>query len=678
MVKRGQAAAFIIIGLIILVVVIGFIAIKKGILQDLFEKIATERRTVPEQVKPLQDFLDSCVTKITKEGINTVALQGGYLNLAEDPIPTTPFTPLGTSLEIIPDSDLKTSVWFRERGNGIQELNIPKKQDVEKSIGDYIVNNFASCVSNLTQFEQQGFVATASAIPKAEVNLNDKKVSAIVTYPINVKILDTNFTLSQHVANIDSNLGILYNMAKEILEAENKDYFLENKTIDMLVAYDPEVPFSGTDFSCTEKIWLKDDVERRLKNIIFENVAAMRIKGTDYALQNDKFKYLEFDALKSKDKDVNINLMYIPNWPTTIEITPSEGNVLRSDQIVKKAGGPVGAIASTFFCLNQHRFVYDIKYPVLITLRDPSGLTFQYATEVIIDNNEPRQNRLETFDLPDTTSPICQYPQKEVSIFTGTLDPSGDLVPLSNVSLSFKCFPATCPLGISSLNENGEPVLTTKVPLCFNGIIEGYKPGYKQVQKTIYSSNNEEAPPTALVELEQIYTKPVNLFVIDKDTGAVRDPYETEQINFEFTSTETNYQTNYIYPNENNTVDLLPGNYTINSYLLRNSSTYKITIPKQTIETCIDTRDFSLLGFFKTKQVCNSTETEKMEFDTILTGGATNVEHKFTSIDLASDAPLNLYVLSSPIPGSLEELQKIQLQIDTNKDHPLFREPTIG
>ncbi len=674
--KRGQAAAFIIIGLIVLIVIIGFIAVKKGILKDLFEKLTTERKTVPQQIRPLQDFLDSCVTQTTKEGIQLLSQQGGYITLPKDIIPTTPFTPLSSSLEIFPNSDFKTSVWFRERGNGIQESNIPTKKQIEDQLSSYITINFPKCLNNMTEFSDQYEINFEDEI-KAETTISNSKVSARVKFPINVNILDTEFTLSEHGQDIESNLGKLYTMAKEIAEKENKDLFLEQKTIDMLVAYNDEVPFAGTDFSCTEKVWFKNQIEMKLKNIIFENVGVMHIKGTNYELNNEKLEYLEFNALETKDKDITINLMYIPDWPTLIDIQPSEGNILRSDSISKKTGSSAATVISSFLCLNTYRFVYDVKYPVLITLTDREGLMFQFATEVIIDNNQPRENKLETLSLPDTASPICQYPQREVTIYTAAIDENEELKPLNDVSLSFKCFPASCPLGNSELNPDGEPVLTTFVPLCFNGVVEGAKEGFKQVQKTFFSSNDENIPPEVVVMLEPLYKKEVNVFVIDKETGEVREPYSTEQINFQFINIQTNHQPAFIYPSEENTIELVPGDYIVNSYLLRNSSTYKITLPKEKIENCIDSRDLGLLGFFKTNRVCQTIETEPMEFETVLTGGAANVESTFTRQELASDLPLNLYVLSSPIPGNQEDLQRIQIEVETNKDHPLFRYPEI-
>ncbi len=677
MVKRGQAAAFIIIGLIILITVAGIIAVKKGILSDLFKKIAGERRLVPQQIKPVQSYLDSCVTRLTEEGSSIMAFQGGYINPPKEAIPTTPFTPLESSLEIIPNSGFRTAVWFREKGNAVQETKVPTITDMEEDLGNYVEANFPACINNLTAFSNEGYNFYADGIPKADVQISKSKISTKLEFPVNVKILDTNFTLKDHIGEVDSNLGKLYTMATEILSKENEHYFLEQKTIDMLVAYNDEVPFAGTDFSCTEKVWLKTNVEHSLKNILFENMAVMHVKDTNYELNNEQFKYLEFEALDTEDDEVTANFMYIPDWPTVIEINPSEGNVLRSDQISKKTGGQAAAIISSFLCLNTYRFVYDIKYPVLIALTDENGLTFQFATQVIIDNNQPRENRLTTLDLSDSTSQICQYPQRQVKIYTTAVDKNEDLVPLKDVSLSFKCFPASCPLGTSKLDSDGEPVFDAVVPLCLNGVIEGTKEGYKQVFKTFFSSNDPNAEPVAVVALEPLYKKKIKILIIDKETGVAREPYSTEQVHFNFIHKQATYQTTYAYPGEEDTIELLPGEYTIDSYLLRNSSTYKITLPKEVIESCVDTRDFGLFGFFKTKQVCQSTETEPIEFDTVLTGGAANVEHEFSREGLAGEGILTLYVLSSPIPGKLEDLQRTQIEIETNKDDPLFRAPEL-
>ena len=124
--KKGQVTAFILIGLFILLVVFGVIAVKQGYLDKALQKLGLVR-VVPTQIEPVQSFLESCVKQVALEGIDRIGLQGGYINLPQDPIPNSQFTPVPEVLEIIPGSELKTALWFRERGNGIQTLKIPSK-----------------------------------------------------------------------------------------------------------------------------------------------------------------------------------------------------------------------------------------------------------------------------------------------------------------------------------------------------------------------------------------------------------------------------------------------------------------------------------------------------------------------------------------------------------------------
>ena len=667
--KKGQVTAFIIIGLVLLILIGSIVAIKQGYLDATLEKLGFVK-TAPIQIESIQNFMSSCVSEIGKDGIENIALHGGYNRLETDGIPTTPFTPLQSNLEIIPGSDLKTAVWFRESGNGIQEFNIPSKQNIENELNFYVNERFIFCLQNLTSFSEQGFIMEASGTPETETTISNNRVNVDISYPIKITKDNTEFNLEKHSASIDSNLEELYETAIELINKENTDTFLENKTLAALIAYDPEVPFSGMDTSCTEKTWYKPIVVEKLKNIIFENTAAIRVKGTNAKTKKD-LEYLQFDALKD-NKNLDISFMYIPNWPTVIEITPSEGNILRSNSIGKRTGSGAQALVSSFICLSDNRFVYDIKYPVLVTIRDNSGLIFQFATEVIIDNNAPRINRQTILDIPEVNEEICKYPRKNAEITTSTVDEHGDLMPLDNVALSFKCLPANCDLGSSKL-EGREPILKTMVPLCFNGIIEGRKEGYLS-GKTIFSSNDADEEKI-LVTLEPKYKKKVNIFVIDKESGEMRKPYDTEQISFQFGSKEQNFIANYNYPGEDE-IELAAGDYNVNSYLIRNS-TWGITTKKETIETCIDTKSAGLLAFFKNERHCEKTEIESMELEYALTGGG-NFEVSFGREELSSNEPLNLYILSDTIPSDLDGMQRIQISLETNKDNPLFKYPGVG
>jgi len=668
--KRGQATAFIIIGIVILVVIGGIVAVRQGYFGNLLEKIGLTKGA-PTELKPVQQFMSSCVSDIASHGINLVALQGGYINFPSDNIPTTPFTPLSESLEVIPGSDIRSSVWFREQGNGIQQLNIPSKTIIENEIADFVNENIGFCVNNLTAFESEGYEISNARNPRTVVSMNDNSVSVNVEMPLSIMRNGIEFSLDNFNADIDSSLGKTFNIAKNIFEEENNQLFFENRTIAMLVAYDEEVPYSGVDFSCTERVWSKSDSILKLKNIMFENIAASGLKGNRNAPTD--LEYLQMDGV-SVPSNFDVNFLYIPEWPTVIEINPSEGDILRGNAVTKKAGSVASTMLASFVCISDHRFIYDIKYPVLVTVRGDDGLLFQYAFEVIIDNNQPRINNLEQIDYEDVESPICNYPQKDVTVVTGSVDSFGDVVPLDDVSLTFNCYPANCPIGISKRNANGEPVLNAKVPLCFNGIIEGNKEGYFN-GKSLFSSNTESSP--VLVTLEPLYKKEINVFVIDKEGNSnPREPYSTEKITLQLVNEDLGYSTYLNYPSENNQLELLAGDYQITAYIVRNS-TWEITTEKQILENCIDTRAKGLMGFFKSEEHCETTEIESMDFNQVLTGGAA-FKFNFDRKNLAEDNELNIYVLSDPIPGSLDEMQKIQISIFTNKDNPRFKYPDFG
>ena len=648
--KRGQATAFIIIGIVILVVIGGIVAVRQGYFGNLLEKIGLTKGA-PTELKPVQQFMSSCVSDIASHGINLVALS--------------------ESLEVIPGSDIRSSVWFREQGNGIQQLNIPSKTIIENEIADFVNENIGFCVNNLTAFESEGYEISNARNPRTVVSMNDNSVSVNVEMPLSIMRNGIEFSLDNFNADIDSSLGKTFNIAKNIFEEENNQLFFENRTIAMLVAYDEEVPYSGVDFSCTERVWSKSDSILKLKNIMFENIAASGLKGNRNAPTD--LEYLQMDGV-SVPSNFDVNFLYIPEWPTVIEINPSEGDILRGNAVTKKAGSVASTMLASFVCISDHRFIYDIKYPVLVTVRGDDGLLFQYAFEVIIDNNQPRINNLEQIDYEDVESPICNYPQKDVTVVTGSVDSFGDVVPLDDVSLTFNCYPANCPIGISKRNANGEPVLNAKVPLCFNGIIEGNKEGYFN-GKSLFSSNTESSP--VLVTLEPLYKKEINVFVIDKEGNSnPREPYSTEKITLQLVNEDLGYSTYLNYPSENNQLELLAGDYQITAYIVRNS-TWEITTEKQILENCIDTRAKGLMGFFKSEEHCETTEIESMDFNQVLTGGAA-FKFNFDRKNLAEDNELNIYVLSDPIPGSLDEMQKIQISIFTNKDNPRFKYPDFG
>lgn len=712
--KKGQVTYFVLAGLVILLGVVSYYTYQSLRVKTTLDLLVAERAKLPKQVQPVAQMWDACAERVTRNALNQVGAQGGLLDIPDDPLPTSSFAPVAAVLEIVPNSDMRVPLWFRERGNGIPEVNVPSRADVERNLALVIAEQFPTCFADLTSLSEQGFAFEgAGSAPRVTVTMDDQAVHTLIDYPLQVRLHDATFTITSAMANVQTRFGALFQMAQDIFNAELTKTFLENKTLDMLIAYDPEIPFSGTSFSCNEKVWSKAQVTNRLKTILFENVAAMRVQGTNY-VEDQKLQYLTFDVLPQAQRDVSVSLLYAPSWPTLVDITPSQGDILRGDLISQKSDNLVSRVLSSFFCLSNHHFVYNIKYPVLFTLRDAQGFVFQFATEVIIDRNVPRKNLHAVQVLPDTSSRACLFKEAELRVRTLSVAADNTLVPLDNVDLTFKCASSVCPVGAVQLGASSAAV---RVPRCVNGIVEGTKQDYL-VGKTIVSTN--QGAQDVDVVLEQIYVKPVEFFVIDKATGQVRKPYSSETLTFQFDKVNQPLLNAYLAYQDaggscadddacgpdlacvgkrcqfqactrddacasgscvlgkcapKKSVQLAVGQYHVRSFISRSGSTPFVT-QKKVIEKCIDIPAAGLAGFFRTDEKCFTSEVPSVELPSVIVGGAT-FDHVFTRDDLTSSAPLRLYALAEAPPASIEDLSRIQIALATNQDHPFFRAPEV-
>src|SRR3989344_1162173 len=659
--KRGQVAIFVVIGIVLLVIILIVLAVKEFIIKSDIETQLAKHKNVPLEVLPIVESVDSCLKSISEEAINLIGLQGGYINLPQETIPTSPYSPLSRNLEILPN--LETALWFREKPNGEQVLEMPSIESMQSEIVNYIDKNSDRCLNNLTYFvdQQYSISQTASSISLVEIYNENILIRLTVTLEITYK--RANFPVDPFFAEIESNLGKLYNTANEIATQEIETYFLENMTIDMLVAYDSIVPYSGTKFECKQDAWSKTEVIKSFKEILIENTAAITIKNTKITPLDD---YFSIDALESSQKDISVNFKYSSNWPTLVEISPSEGDILKSDTTYQNS--IASQILSSFVCINNHHFIYDIKYPVLITLQDENNQIFQFAFEVILDNNQPRKNQIISEEIPQESEEICKYAGVPLTILTYSLNKYSELETLTGVDLSFKCSTSACKLGSSELDNFGDSSTTIQVPQCFNAIIEGNKAGYFR-GKSIVSTNEEN--PQVTITLEPILEKTINLFIIEKDTGEKRDPFSSEQITFYFTHQTEPYTYVYNYPDP--TIKLIPGDYEISAFITGNS-TWPIKFEKQIIENCVALREPGILGFFATEEKCFKQEIPEMELDFALKGGE-RFNYTFERYDLGNSQSINLYVLAQQLPSTIDQLTQISLNLDTNHEHPNFRYP---
>ena len=345
--KRGQVTIFIVLGIVILVVVALLFMLRSDLVEQDFES-EMNSIIVPQQIMPVKEYFDFCLRDVTQEGLTLLGEQGGYIEMPEDIVPRSSNNVYSNSLELSPGSEV--AYWFYESANGIEREQVPSLQIMEEELEVYLNEHFKDCFYFVDTFEEQGFVIDLPTSATSEVTINRNDVQVKVNSDVYVSLKDVNKDLDKHMVIVDSKIGELYELAKRVMDEENKEMFLEEKTIDMMVAYE-DIPYSTTEFTCERKLWQKSEVLEDMRGIVSTNMAAIRLKdlsGSAYIAEDNN--YFEIDI--EKPAYVSDIFMYSTNWPIEMDVSPTKGEILVGDPLTQSVP-EISKFLNLFFCLNN-------------------------------------------------------------------------------------------------------------------------------------------------------------------------------------------------------------------------------------------------------------------------------------------------------------------------------------
>ncbi len=384
--------------------------------------------------------------------------------------------------------------------------------------------------------------------------------------------------------------------------------------------------------TCSPKIWLKQDIEKELKEALEGNMQAIRFKsgrGKDYFTQN-------------LNVDENVNLLYSRNWPTKIEAEPEEQSILIAEPVGLQPG--LGVLG---FCYVPYHFVYDLTYPVLIQVYN-SDFLFQFPVAVIIEKNKPRES-LPINSLREEEVELCKYKNQKVSVYTYDTD----LKPVE-ADISFKCLTDKCDVGKTEMKE-GDAILTALFPQCVNGFVLAKAEGYETAKLQI--STNEEN--WASVILDKLYDLDLNLKVDGKETSNQGVIY--------FESEDVEKSRTVVWP-QVKSFELSEGFYNISVYVYSDSD---IKIPASTTTKCIDVPKSGLFGFFgATEERCFDIDFPEQTLSSGIIGGGKSVYY-VTESEL-EEGKLEINAAKLPVPTSLEQLQENYNLLEHKKVNLMF------
>ena len=629
--KRGQVTIYVILGIVVLAVLASVFFLKDYVLKSQFER-ESEKTKVSNDFLPMYTSYSNCVSEITQDGINVLALQGGYIEIPRYEYVVNPLIPFSNKLDVFGDKKIETAYWFYETGNGIQTEKIPTLNEMQQSLGEYINQNLYSCTSNFTGYED--FNVNNFNNFNTKVQITDSKVFVEVLSDLNFDYKGVNQKFDNLKVTVNSNLGYLYSKAIELYNKEKQENYFEEKTIDYLIVYD-DIPYSGESLNCNLRVWNKKNVENDFKQILEVNTDAI-------GRVNDKYYKIDLG-----DNSLGTSFIYRKEWPFFMEI--DGGDEILREQSTYGENSPAANFLTALFCLNSYHFIYDIKYPVLIVL-SKDDLDFQFAFEVIIDNNQPKENLLGTDTLPEINDRICSYRNTLVGL--GAFDYETNL-PLNDVDVKFSCVGTSCDAGKTKLDSFGSYSFNEYLPSCVNADIKTYKENYHFGKLTL--DTNEEV--SSYVYMKPYHKLKFNVKILENN--AARNPNADESVFVNFINSEDGFNQ---FLNEDN-VDLIFGDYTIRAYVIKESKE-PLTIKGDTVENCADIPKFGILGVFGFKdKKCFTNKLDDVKLDQVLVGG-----NEFEWNYNGGGNELTIYITYDRIPRTVNEMGEIYSKfLDTNR-----------
>jgi len=486
--KRGQITIFIILGILILLIIFLFIYFRQA------TTVFKPERVVPPELKPFDEFVGSCIDRVARNGINILGANGGFIRFPpeidfdyQSTLKTNPLFP-----------SIKTPLWHYKG-----QTRIPSEEYMKEDLAYYINQNLDECLGNLEAFKQQ-FEIIELEPRKVLVDLTDNSVDVTLDYRLEIRSLVENQTtrITEFKTSVPIRLKTVYELARNVMEEELKDKFIELRTIDLL-ALDKSTPYTDLEFTCSPKIWYVSDINAKLKRLLEANLPLIRVEKTSYepipADQPYVANHYIWEVTDVKYPSTHVSFSYDRTWTLQLHISPNEGYFLKSN-------AQRGFDLMSFFCMHLYHFTYDIKYPVLVTITDDQGknhekYTFNFGIETGVNHNRPDKTNfgISFFDFTqkDTADRFCIEAESNlltVHTFENiSTQEYGDLyAEIAGVNLTYTCIRFKCPMGQSEWQFRGAvALLTQEVPFCINGVLRGTKPGYDEAY-TFVSTDAEK------------------------------------------------------------------------------------------------------------------------------------------------------------------------------------------
>ncbi len=427
--RKAQATSlFLIVG--ILIIAIGgfyFYTTTKVQTGIKIEESIIEAQEIPAEFNPIQDFVDRCIYDTAVMGYEEIGWNGGYIT------PPDPF-------EFFPNSvQHKVAYWFYAGGSQprLQMPGLDSRRGF-KTIGgeleDYIAEKINVCINDFDEFSRQGFIIEAKEKPAPKVTITDEDTIIEVGYPIKAERGGQKFEIGKFFVRVPFSIKKMYDLAFAIAKNQSDHRYLEKYTRTLITVYSSDKimpPVNSLKFGFGSDITIKETAKQQFKKILSSYVQALQVL--------DSKRYELLDTEDQIEKGIHDKLTTLPitsasveNYEVRFGYFPDDLNPRQPFQFeVCKGNKPVcreESITSIIpgFPIKKSEYPYDVQYPVLVTITDPSafifgdeGYIFNFFLQSKIVDNVPEHLGIRVPPTIPTGAAVADAYSRESGFFEG-------------------------------------------------------------------------------------------------------------------------------------------------------------------------------------------------------------------------------------------------------------------
>lgn len=437
--KKAQVEFIVIFALIVVGVVVVLVAFQQGMITP------TPPPDIQEEMKTIKDSVVNMVRTGTREKLELVYNQGGYLNT--DNVNGVDYAPY------------KVPYWQMCDKTTIPDV----KNEIRKGLVEYIKEKLA----NQTEFfgKNVSFDWGNFRAANVKVDIFKDKISVQVNLPTTVN----GYPIQQpYEAEVETNINDVLEFSQNLAEYLKEQRIFENATKLMLIQSEFP-PFGGQVEGCGKILYkTRSDVLPVAREVINHLLDFMPVNEEDTLIIKDNIFFPINEINGKKYPDIVARFHYVQEWdlnkhfsiyPDPLVVVPKPMTSTEAYLLIPMA--PVS------LCLGSYELFYDIQYPVIIRVKDKnSNQWFHFAVLVDIKDNLPGNCEGVAGATSEYTKTCIENAQ--CPVFIRVIDSKGK--PIADAGILFD----VCGLG----ETDADGILQSYAP-CGQSELKVYKEGYK-------------------------------------------------------------------------------------------------------------------------------------------------------------------------------------------------------